>query len=205
EPAVGEPPALREVIVAGEQLRITPAISAWFARLPGCRLHNHYGPTESHVVTALALPEAVADWPVLPSIGRPLPNTRLYVLDARLRPLPPGMPGEICIGGAQVALGYLGRPALSAERFIDDPHARQPGARLYRTGDLGRWLPDGQLDYLGRNDAQLKLRGFRVEPGEVEAALSRLPGVREAAVAVHATAAGEPRLVAYLCTDAERE
>ncbi|WP_186014296.1 non-ribosomal peptide synthetase/type I polyketide synthase [Burkholderia gladioli] len=205
EPAGGEPPALREVIVAGEQLRITPAISAWFARLPGCRLHNHYGPTESHVVTALALPEAVADWPVLPSIGRPLPNTRLYVLDARLRPLPPGMPGEICIGGAQVALGYLGRPALSAERFIDDPHARQPGARLYRTGDLGRWLPDGQLDYLGRNDAQLKLRGFRVEPGEVEAALSRLPGVREAAVAVHATAAGEPRLVAYLCTDAERE
>ncbi len=197
-------PALREVITAGEQLRITPQIATFFARHPGCRLHNHYGPTESHVVVAHTLAGEPAAWPVLPPIGRPVGNVRIYLLDAHGAPVAEGVAGEIHIGGAQLARGYRNLDALSEARFLADPFSGTPGARMYRTGDLGRWRPDGTLDYLGRNDDQVKIRGFRVEPGEIEARLASCPGVREAAVVVQDGEAGERRLLAYWTGEALR-
>ena len=196
-------PALQDLIVAGEQLRITPAIRRLFARGHGLRLHNHYGPTESHVVCAHTLQGQAQDWPDLPPIGRPIANCRIYLLDAQRQPVPRGVAGEIFIGGAQVARAYLQRPALSAERFGDDPFVE--GGKLYKTGDLGRWRDDGALDYLGRNDFQVKLRGYRVELGEIEAQLSRADGVREAAVIAREDLPGDKRLVAYIVVEAGAE
>ncbi|UJB13509.1 non-ribosomal peptide synthase/polyketide synthase [Xanthomonas translucens] len=189
---------LRKVLTAGEQLRITPAIRAFFARRSACRLHNYYGPTETHVASAHLLPADSATWPLLPSIGSALSDTPLYVLDAGRQPLPVGATGELYIAGVQVARGYLHRPALTAERFVPDPFATQPGQRMYRTGDLARWRADGEMEFLGRNDDQVKLRGFRIEPGEIEAALQACPGVREAAVLLREDRPGDKRLVAYL-------
>ncbi|MCE6981566.1 amino acid adenylation domain-containing protein, partial [Pseudomonas frederiksbergensis] len=188
---------LRDVITAGEQLRITPQIRAFFERLDGCRLHNHYGPTESHVTTALTLADDVASWPTLPAIGQPVANTRIYLLDEHLQPVPIGVAGEIHIGGACVARGYLSRADLTAERFIHDPFAAHGQARLYKTGDLGRYQPDGCIEYLGRNDDQIKIRGFRVELGEIEARLCQHAGVKEATVLAREDSPGDKRLVAY--------
>jgi amino acid adenylation domain-containing protein len=192
------PGTLRDVITAGEQLRISPEITALFLKLPGCRLHNHYGPTETHVVTALTLSEDPQQWPTLPSIGRPISNTQIYVLDSRQQPVPIGVVGEIYIGGAGVAQGYLGQPDLTAQRFLSDPFSTQANARLYRTGDLGRWNTDGTLEYLGRNDHQVKIRGYRVELGEIEAQLARHVQVKEAAVIARDDVPGQKRLVAYI-------
>ncbi|MFC4307449.1 amino acid adenylation domain-containing protein, partial [Steroidobacter flavus] len=189
---------LRDVITAGEQLRISPEISRMFERLPECRLHNHYGPTETHVVTALTLPQSSAEWPTLPPIGRPIANTRIYILDSRRQPTPIGVTGEIYIGGAGVATGYLNRPELVAERFVEDPFSDAPQARMYKTGDLGRWRLDGTIDYLGRNDDQVKIRGYRIELGEIEARLALHERVREAAVIAREDDPGEKRLVAYI-------
>ncbi|WP_208859776.1 non-ribosomal peptide synthetase, partial [Xanthomonas prunicola] len=199
DPALGalECP-LRQVLTAGEQLRITPAIRAFFAARPACRLHNYYGPTETHVASAHRLPADTAQWPLLPPIGTALPRTPLYVLDAQCQPLPIGAIGELYIAGVQVARGYLHRPALTAERFVADPFATQPGQRMYRTGDLARWRTDGSVEFLGRNDDQVKLRGFRIEPGEIEATLQACPGVRNAAVVLREDRPGDKRLVAYL-------
>ncbi|MFM8277266.1 MAG: amino acid adenylation domain-containing protein, partial [Cyanobium sp.] len=138
------PTCLRDVVTAGEQLRITAAISACFAN-GLCHLHNHYGPTETHVATAFKMANDVCGWENLPPIGRPISNTRIYLLDADGQPVPIGVAGEIHIGGAGVARGYLNRPELTAERFLPDPFAAEPDARMYRTGDLARWLPDGNL------------------------------------------------------------
>lgn len=189
--------ALREVITAGEQLRIEPKIVRFFQHLPGCRLHNHYGPTETHVVTALTLDADPSAWPRLPSIGRPIANARVYLLDAQGRVVPDGVVGELFLAGPVVARGYLARPELSSERFVPDPFVGG-GARMYRTGDLGRRLLDGQIDYLGRQDFQVKIRGFRVELGEIEARLMAVPGVREAGVLAREDVPGLKRLVAYL-------
>jgi amino acid adenylation domain-containing protein len=192
---------LRDVIVAGEQLQVTPAIRALFAQLDDAALHNHYGPSETHVVTAWTLPDAPHHWPELPPIGRPVSNTAVYVLDPRGRPVPDGVPGELHVAGVQVARGYHGQPELTAARFMADPLGV---GRMYRTGDRGRWRADGTLEYLGRTDAQIKLRGFRIEPGEIETQLLRIHGVLQCAV-ILSTAAGDARLVAYLVTAADAD
>ncbi|ANZ40481.1 hypothetical protein BBK82_35180 [Lentzea guizhouensis] len=162
------------------------------ADVPGTASYNFYGPTES-TVDALSVRITGGGRPV---VGRPLPNVRAYVLDADLRPVPVGVPGELFLAGAQLARGYLGRAGLTADRFLADPFGG-PGERMYRTGDRARWLADGTLDYLGRTDDQVKIRGHRVEPGEVEAALARHPEVREAVV-IARQVDGHQRLVAYV-------
>ncbi|HEX7241870.1 MAG TPA: amino acid adenylation domain-containing protein, partial [Longimicrobiaceae bacterium] len=194
------------VRVGGEAVPMEAARS--WSRLGGGRglLLNHYGPTETTVILtvhpATDLAERTTVSGTVP-IGRPIPNTRAYVLDGRLGPVPAGVPGELYLGGAQLARGYLGRPELTAERFLPDPYVGVPGARMYRSGDRARWLSDGVLEYLGRNDNQVKIRGFRIEPGEVEAALLEHPRVREAAVVVDTSPSGEKRLVGYVAADAD--
>jgi amino acid adenylation domain-containing protein/thioester reductase-like protein len=196
------PSSLKEVITAGEQLVVTPAVSRLFSELPGCTLHNHYGPTEAHVVTAFRLPSPPSTWTRLPPIGRPIANARVHVLDGGLRSVPVGVPGALYLGGDCLARGYLGQPELTAERFVPDPFTGN-GGTLYRTGDLARWLPTGELEFLGRIDSQVKVRGFRVEPGEIEQLLSRHPVVREAVVLAREDRPGDKRLVAYVVPQPE--
>jgi hypothetical protein len=148
-------------------------------------------------VTWWPCPPGLAPSAVVP-IGRPIANTQCYVLDAHGAPCPIGVPGELYLAGAQVGLGYHGRPELTAERFVADPFATAPGARMYRTGDRARWRADGTIEYLGRLDFQVKLRGFRIELGEIEAALQAAGGVRESVAVVHVDAAGDQHLVAYV-------
>jgi len=162
----------------------------------GRRFVNHYGPTEDTVGPTITGP--LTDGRAAPPIGRAIPGARLYVLDDALQTVPVGTPGELYLSGLGLARGYLGRPGPTSERFVADPYAAEPGARMYRTGDLVRRREDGQLDYLGRTDRQLKLHGLRIEPGEVEAALSAHESVAEAAVALRENAGGSKQLVAYL-------
>ena len=172
------------------------------ARAPQCAVTNHYGPTETTVgvlTRAVAPGERGPAGGTLP-LGRPLDNTRIYILDTLGRPVPPGVPGEIHVGGEGVTRGYLGAPAATAERYVPDPFAPAPGARMYRTGDRGRWRAEGEVEFLGRVDDQVKIRGFRVEPGEVRAILATHPALREAAV-VARDDGGERRLVAYVAGD----
>ena len=193
------PSWLREINTAGEQLQITPQIAALMDTLPGCRLVNQYGPTESHViVTHHSLEGDPRAWPLLPPIGVAAANARLYVLDANMQPVPPGVPGELYIGGLALGRGYLNRPGLTAERFLPDPHASWPGARVYRTGDLARFDANGAVEFLGRIDHQVKIRGFRVELGEIEALLARHQHVQEAVVVAREDRPGDKRLVAYV-------
>jgi amino acid adenylation domain-containing protein/FkbM family methyltransferase len=198
------PASLREIDTAGEQLRITPAIAAFFARLPQCRLVNHYGPSEAHLVTTFELTGDPALWDALPSIGRPIANASVHLLDDEGHPVPLGAPGELYVGGAGLARGYHERSDLTAERFVPSPLPNEPGARLYRTGDIARLEPGGRLVFLGRRDLQVKIRGYRVEPGEIEAALVRHPAVRQAAV-VAREARGGKRLAAYVVLDPATE
>ena len=161
----------------------------------GRRFLNGYGPTE---VTVCATWEECVAGEGRPPIGRPLPNTRAYVLDEAMRPVPPGVAGELYVGGPGLARGYVEGPELTAERFVPDSFTGEPGARLYRTGDVVRWRADGRLDFLGRVDAQVKVNGVRIEPGEVEAALRELVGARQAHVTAWKSPSGETRLVAYV-------
>ncbi len=192
------PTDLNEIITAGEQLEVTPQIAEFCERLKDCTLHNHYGPSESHVVTAYSLPRPVSDWPKLPPIGRPIGNTRIYILDKNLEPVPIGVPGQLCIGGVSLARGYLNRPQRTAEKFFPDPFGSEPGARLYLTGDLARYRDDGNIEFLGRMDNQLKIRGFRVELGEIEAVLATQPSVRKVVVVAREDVKGERKLIAYV-------
>ncbi|MGJ7904844.1 AMP-binding protein, partial [Lysobacter sp. 1R34A] len=160
--------------------------------------HNMYGPTECTVdATIGSIRDAVGG----PTIGRPIANTPVYLLDSRGEPVPVGVPGELFLGGVQVARGYLDRPELTAERFVRDPFSAEPDARMYKTGDLGRWRADGTIEYLGRNDFQVKIRGFRIELGEIDARLSACDGVREAVVIAREDDGGDKRLVAYVVAE----
>ena len=191
------------LVIGGDSLSAEPTVP-WRDHAPGVRLINEYGPTETVVgCSAYALPAGGhRDGPV--PVGGPIQNLAFHVLDARLRPVPIGLPGELYVGGAGVARGYLGRPGLTAEKFVPDPFAG-PGARMYRTGDRARWRADGNLMILGRVDHQVKLRGYRVELGEVEAVLRRQDGVDECRVVVREDRPGDRRLVAYVAGGADGE
>lgn len=191
-------PSLKRIITAGEQLIITDSVRAFFASHPGCRLHNHYGPTETHVVTSHDLSDDPARWPALPPIGRPVWNTQILLLDDSKFPVLPGQTGEIYVGGDALARGYLHQPDLSAQRFISDPAT---GRRLYKTGDLARLNAEGELEFLGRADDQIKFRGYRIETGEIEAVLGGHPKVRQAVVILREDRPGDKRLAAYLVSD----
>ncbi len=196
------PCSLREVITAGEQLRITDAIAHLFHQLPNCTLHNHYGPSETHVVTAFTLTNSPTDWSILPSIGRPIANSQIYLLDSQLQPVPVGVPGELYIGGIGIARGYLNRSDLTDARFIPNPFEN---SKLYKTGDLARYLPDGNIEYLSRIDHQVKIRGFRIELGEIEALLAQHPSIKTSVVIDREDVPGQKRLIAYVVQNQQYE
>ncbi|HXS15727.1 MAG TPA: amino acid adenylation domain-containing protein, partial [Polyangiaceae bacterium] len=186
--------SVRRVVCSGEAL-LAPLVRKFHDRFgAGVELYNLYGPTEAAVEVSVWRSEPEEERASIP-IGRPIDNARLYVLDERRQPLPVGVAGELYIGGVPVCRGYLKRPELSAERFVSDPfHADE---RMYRTGDQGRWLPDGTVEYLGRNDQQVKVRGYRIELGEIESQLSSQPGVGNVVVVAREDQPGHQRLVAY--------
>ncbi len=185
-----------EVMVIGGEALLAEDVQYWREQLSQTRLINEYGPTET--VVGCCVYEVRGEEAGAVPIGRPISNTELYVLDSAQELMPVGVKGELYIGGAGVARGYLGRADLTAERFVPNPFSREAGARLYRTGDVARYLADGNLEYLGRADQQVKIRGYRIELGEIEAVLSTHAGVSEAIVLVSAAANGEQRLVAYV-------
>jgi amino acid adenylation domain-containing protein len=185
--------ALRTLLTGADTLRRYPPADLPFAVV------NNYGPTECTVVaTSGTIPPGAQTDDDPPPIGRPIDNTRIYIVDEQLKPVPAGTSGEVLIGGAGVAQGYLHHPELTAERFIPDPFSEDPRLRVYRTGDLARQLPDGQIAFLGRTDEQIKISGYRVEPREITALLDRHPAVKTSVVAASSDAAGGKRLVAYV-------
>ena len=194
------PASLRVVIVGGEKAS-AKAYEAWLNAVGhGVRWINCYGPTEASIGVTVFEPDFEPGTPVpenLP-IGKPIANTRIYLLDRDLNPVPVGVAGELHIGGVAVARGYLNRPELTAEKFIPDPFSSDPTSRLYKSGDQARYLPSGEIEFLGRRDEQVKIRGFRVELGEIESVLGRHPGVRECAVVARENNSGDKSLVAYV-------
>lgn len=190
----------QEIYTAGEQLQISPEIEEAFLQHPNSRLHNFYGPTEAHVVSNFTLPNDVSLWDILPPIGYPIFNTQLLILDKTLEPIPQGMIGELYLGGVGLARGYLNRPGMTASKFMANPFAKNHsiGELMYRTGDLVRRRDDGSIEFLGRVDQQIKLRGFRIEPGEIESViLNNFPEILQAVV-LPQDRHGDTRLVAYL-------
>lgn len=192
------PRQLHTIIVAGDQLKITQQIRQFFQRLKACRFDNQCGPSETHVATAFTFSGEPESWPFLPPIGRPITNACIYLLDARMQPVPQGAIGEIYIGGAGSGRGYLRRPALTAEKFLPHPFSDEAGARLYKTGDLACYQDDGNLAFLGRSDHQVKIRGVRIELGEIEARLNQHPAVRESLVILTHQKQKAGYLVAYI-------
>jgi acyl-coenzyme A synthetase/AMP-(fatty) acid ligase len=189
------PPTVQVVNLAGEPLQ-RQLVETIFATTEAQLVCNLYGPTETTTYSTWVA--MTPETGFAPHVGKPVANTRLYILDAQGAPAPIGVRGELYIGGAGVARGYLNQPALTAERFLRDPFAAEAGARMYRTGDIARWLADGNVEFLGRNDHQVKLRGFRIELGEIEARLAAHPDVRQAVVVVREDSSGEKRLIAYV-------
>lgn len=187
---------LQQLVTGGEALSVGH-VRRMQRAAPALKLHNGYGPTEcTTFTTTYAIPAGLADNATSIPIGRPITDTRVYVLNAQRKPLPVGAIGELYVGGMGLALGYLGRPDLTEDRFVPDPFGA-PGERLYRTGDRVRWREDGNLEFLGRNDQQIKIRGYRIEPGEIEAALSRHPGVASCTILARTDRPGDKQLVAY--------
>src|ERR1022692_2906586 len=199
ENGAGQLGSLRLAITGGDQANAADCRVA-LRRAPGARLINAYGLTETTITSALSevTEELLPADPGAPvPVGKPLPLAQVLVLDEDLNPIPAGVTGEIYIGGHGVARGYLGQPGLTAEFFMPNPHAAAPGARMYRTGDLGRWRQDQNLEVLGRADRQIKVRGFRVEPGEIESVLGRHPDIDRVAVIAHELGGGDKRITAY--------
>ncbi|MBT6048445.1 MAG: amino acid adenylation domain-containing protein, partial [Candidatus Scalindua sp.] len=193
--------SVRHIITSGEQLQITKWIYLFLKQQPEVKLHNQYGPSETHVVTSYTIDERFSESDSLPPIGSPVSNTQIYILDQKQQPVPIGITGELYIGGANVARGYLNNHDLTNEKFIAD--TIKGGDRLYRTGDLGRWLSDGNIEFLGRRDDQVKIRGYRIECGEVEQNLLQHPSIDEAVVVARQNEAGDRELVSYLISNKE--
>ncbi|MDZ8090959.1 MAG: amino acid adenylation domain-containing protein [Nostoc sp. DedQUE05] len=198
---------LTEIITTGEQLQVNRPIVNLFNNLENCSLHNHYGPSETHVVTAFTFSGTPNTWPAYPPIGKPIDNTQMYIVDSNFQPVPIGVTGELYIGGVGLANGYFNRPELTKQKFIPNPFGRSRGDRegqfshsefLYKTGDLARYLPDGNIEFLGRIDHQVKIRGFRVEPGEIETVLNQHPEIQTTVAIVREDTPGDKRLVAYV-------
>ena len=198
------PAELKEVITAGEALKITQQIIRFFTELPNAILYNQYGPTETHVCTALTMTGSPASWAYLPSIGIPITQTEIFIIDEQGQQLPKGETGELYIGGICLADGYLNAPDLTSQKFVLWNHPTNGPIRVYRTGDLAVEQEDGNFQFLGRIDDQIKIRGYRVEPGEIEVALSNLPGIQQAIVIADEDANQQKRLVAYLQAANER-
>ena len=190
---------MRTVNLAGEPLS-DALVQQLYQRETIQQVFDLYGPSEDTTYSTYALRKSGGP----ATIGRPIANTQIYILDPHLQPVPLGVPGELHIGGAGLARGYLNRPELTAEKFIPDPFSNEPGARLYQTGDLARYLPDGNIEFLGRLDHQVKIRGFRIELGEIETALNTYPAVREAVVVAREDNPGDKRLVAYVVLGQEQ-
>ena len=184
--------ALRVLLTGADTLRCYPPPGLPFA------LVNNYGPTECTVVATSGEVRPNGDSEIPPSIGRPVDNVAIHIVDDQLKPVPEGAPGELLIGGAGVGRGYLNLPELTAQKFVADPFSKTAGARLYRSGDLARMLPDGQIAFMGRMDEQIKIRGYRIEPGEITAVLDRHPAISSSCVATYSNDSEERRLVAYL-------
>ena len=195
EPAFKDAPAMRAVMCGGEAL--TPHTVERFQSLIGAKLYNVYGPTET-IIDSTYWPVEESGGESNVSIGRPIPNAQVYILDDLFRRVPIGVTGHLYIGGIGLARGYVGRPDLTGDKFVPDPFSGKSGTRLYKTGDLARYRPDGNIEYLGRGDHQVKIRGFRIELGEIEGTLARHPAVLEAIVLVHGDESGDKRLLAYV-------
>ncbi len=193
--AASLPQSVRNVSCSGEALPYDLQ-ERFLAQLPGARMYNLYGPTECAVEATYQLCQRGDPRQIVP-VGKPVANTRIYIVDSAMQPVPIGVAGELFIGGVQVGAGYYHRDELTAERYLPDPFSSQPSARMYRTGDRARWLADGTIEYLGRLDFQIKLRGFRIEVGEIEQVLASDPAVRECAVVLRNDDGLDPRLVAY--------
>jgi len=188
---------VESLIVGGEAL-MSESVRQWKKHYPQTRIFNEYGPTEATVGCCIYEAAAADTTAASVPIGRAIANAQAYVLDDHMNLLPPGISGELFVGGSGITRGYLNRPALTAERFVPDPFSRQSGTRLYRTGDLARWRTDGELEFLGRADHQVKVRGYRIEPGEIEAQLTRHAGVLQATVVVREDVPGNRNLVGYI-------
>jgi amino acid adenylation domain-containing protein len=196
------PGKLQAIFTAGEQLRLSKDIEEFMGKT-GCRLVNQYGPTEAHVVTSYEVQQDDFGRRKLPPIGKPIANTRIYIMDTNRQLCGIGIPGEIYIGGEALAEGYWKNPALTAERFVTDPYNEEGNRRMYRTGDWGKWLEDGNIEFLGRRDDQVKIRGNRVELGEIESQLGSCVGVRQCSVVVREDGHGYKQMVGYVAGEVE--
>ncbi|WP_454801973.1 amino acid adenylation domain-containing protein [Mucilaginibacter phyllosphaerae] len=200
------PSSLKDIISAGEQLKITPQILRFFKALPGCIFYNMYGPTEASVCsTALKMDGLPDTWPLLPNIGKPIDEVFITILDEDLKEVPAGEQGELCISGISLAEGYLNRSDLTAEKFVACTNAQGDTVMVYRSGDLGYYLPDGNIAYLGRKDTQVKIRGNRVEIGEIEVLLNQLNGIQQSVVIAREDVPGQKRLVAYMIASGDKK
>jgi acyl-coenzyme A synthetase/AMP-(fatty) acid ligase len=189
------PASVRTIIMCGEPLP-TSLVNKIYSATGITKVYDLYGPTEDTVYSTCKLRKP--DEPA--TIGKVIPNSTLYLLDKNLQPVPVGLPGEMFLGGDEVARGYLYRPELTAEKFIPDPFSKKPGARMYRTGDLAKFKPDGEVEFIGRIDNQVKIRGFRIELGEIDSVLAKHPSVRELVSVVREDEPGDKRIVSYIVT-----